>query len=63
MTSLEQIVKAYDIRGTVPDQLDPEIAHALGVAFAELTQAPCASSSARTCARRAWSSSPPSPRG
>ena len=40
MTSLEQIVKAYDIRGTVPDQLDPEIAHALGVAFAELTKAP-----------------------
>ena len=40
MTSLEQIVKAYDIRGTVPDQLDPEIAHAFGVAFAELTRAP-----------------------
>jgi phosphomannomutase len=40
VTSLEQIVKAYDIRGTVPDQLDPEIAHALGVAFAELTKAP-----------------------
>ncbi len=40
MTSLEQIVKAYDIRGTVPDQLDPQIAHAFGVAFAELTRAP-----------------------
>ncbi|HEX6786283.1 MAG TPA: phosphomannomutase/phosphoglucomutase [Acidimicrobiales bacterium] len=40
MTSLEQIVKAYDIRGTVPDQLDPEIAHAFGVAFAELMRAP-----------------------
>jgi phosphomannomutase len=40
VTSLEQIVKAYDIRGTVPDQLDPEIAHAFGVAFAELTGAP-----------------------
>src|SRR5262245_46174818 len=40
MTSLEQIVKAYDIRGTVPDQLDPEIAHAFGVAFAEHTHAP-----------------------
>jgi phosphomannomutase len=40
VTSLEQIVKAYDIRGTVPDQLDPEIAHAFGVAFAELTRAP-----------------------
>lgn len=31
---LDQIVKAYDIRGTVPDQLNPEVAHALGVAFA-----------------------------
>jgi len=31
---LDQIVKAYDIRGTVPEQLDAEIAHALGVAFA-----------------------------
>jgi phosphomannomutase len=40
MTSLEQIVKAYDIRGTVPDQLDAHIAHAFGVAFAELTGAP-----------------------
>jgi phosphomannomutase len=40
VTSLEQIVKAYDIRGTVPDQLDPQIAHAFGVAFAELTRAP-----------------------
>ena len=33
MTRLDQIVKAYDIRGTVPDQFDAEIAHALGVAF------------------------------
>ena len=30
-TSLGQIVKAYDIRGTVPDQLDADIAYALGV--------------------------------
>ncbi len=34
MTRLDSIVKAYDIRGTVPDQFDAEIAHALGVAFA-----------------------------
>ncbi len=33
--SLADIVKAYDVRGTVPDQLDDEVAHALGVAFAE----------------------------
>ncbi len=31
---LNDIVKAYDVRGTVPDQLNPDIAHALGVAFA-----------------------------
>jgi phosphomannomutase len=34
MSVLDEIVKAYDIRGTVPDQLNGEIAHALGVAFA-----------------------------
>jgi phosphomannomutase len=34
MSVLDQIVKAYDIRGTVPDQLDAEVAHALGVGFA-----------------------------
>ncbi|PLX72361.1 MAG: hypothetical protein C0614_13950, partial [Desulfuromonas sp.] len=31
---LDQIVKAYDIRGTVPNQFDAEGAHALGVGFA-----------------------------
>ncbi|MCU1392374.1 MAG: manB [Ilumatobacteraceae bacterium] len=36
---LDAIVKAYDIRGTVPDQLDAEVAHALGVAFAVFTKA------------------------
>jgi len=35
VTALDEIVKAYDIRGTVPDQLDAEIAGALGVAFAQ----------------------------
>ena len=34
MSALDQIVKAYDIRGTVPDQLDADVAHALGVGFA-----------------------------
>ncbi len=34
MSVLDEIVKAYDIRGTVPDQFDADIAHALGVAFA-----------------------------
>ena len=31
---LDDIVKAYDVRGTVPDQLNTDIAHALGVGFA-----------------------------
>jgi phosphomannomutase len=39
MSVLASIVKAYDIRGTVPDQLDPEVAHALGVGFATFVQA------------------------
>ena len=34
MQSLDAIFKAYDVRGTVPDQLDPELAHAIGVGFA-----------------------------
>ncbi|HEY8451594.1 MAG TPA: phosphomannomutase/phosphoglucomutase [Natronosporangium sp.] len=33
MTDLGDIVKAYDIRGTVPDQLNERIAGALGTAF------------------------------
>jgi len=35
MSVLDEIVKAYDIRGTVPDQLNAEVARALGVAFAQ----------------------------
>jgi phosphomannomutase len=34
MSVLDEIVKAYDVRGTVPDQLNADIARALGVAFA-----------------------------
>jgi phosphomannomutase len=33
-TVLDQIVKAYDIRGTYPDQIDAGVATALGAAFA-----------------------------
>jgi phosphomannomutase len=33
--SLDAIVKAYDVRGVVPDQLDEPIAYALGAAFAD----------------------------
>ncbi len=39
MSVLDEIVKAYDIRGTVPDQLDAEVARAFGVAFATHTGA------------------------
>jgi len=35
---LDTIVKAYDIRGTVGDQLDTDVAHALGVGVAELVR-------------------------
>jgi len=34
MSHLDQIVKAYDIRGTVPDQLNAAVAYSLGVGFA-----------------------------
>ena len=34
MTQLDAIFKAYDVRGLVPDQFDPTIAHAIGVGFA-----------------------------
>jgi phosphomannomutase len=33
-TSLESIFKAYDVRGTVPDELNPPRAYAIGAAFA-----------------------------
>jgi len=36
---LSQIVKAYDIRGVVPDQLDSGVAEAVGAAFARVTAA------------------------
>src|SRR4249919_1633866 len=35
-----KIFKAYDIRGTVPDELDEGVAQAVGAAFARLTGAP-----------------------
>jgi phosphomannomutase len=38
--TLDSIFKAYDIRGVVPDQLDADIARAIGAAFARFTGAP-----------------------
>jgi phosphomannomutase len=39
MSVLDEIVKAYDVRGTVPDQLNAEVARALGIAFARYAAA------------------------
>ncbi|MER7330113.1 MULTISPECIES: phosphomannomutase/phosphoglucomutase [unclassified Micromonospora] len=39
MSDLSQIVKAYDVRGTVPDQWDERAAEALGAAFAQVLDA------------------------
>ena len=35
-TTLSDFVKAYDVRGLVPQQLNIDVAHALGAAFAEV---------------------------
>jgi phosphomannomutase len=40
VTDLSRIVKAYDVRGVVPDDLNADIARALGAAFARFTGAP-----------------------
>ncbi|MGW5303685.1 phosphomannomutase/phosphoglucomutase [Streptomyces griseoluteus] len=39
MADLSQIVKAYDVRGVVPDQWDEAMAELFGAAFAEVTDA------------------------
>lgn len=39
MPDLDAVVKAYDVRGIVPDQLDESLARAFGVAFAQYTEA------------------------
>jgi phosphomannomutase len=39
MSELASVVKAYDIRGVVPDQLDEGVAQTVGAAFARLTGA------------------------
>jgi phosphomannomutase len=36
---LSTIIKAYDVRGTVPDQLNENIARAIGAAFVDVTEA------------------------
>ncbi|WP_030266036.1 phosphomannomutase/phosphoglucomutase [Streptomyces violens] len=39
MADLSQIVKAYDVRGVVPDQWDETLAELFGAAFAQVTEA------------------------
>ncbi|MDQ6936553.1 MAG: phosphomannomutase/phosphoglucomutase [Actinomycetota bacterium] len=39
MVDLAAIVKAYDVRGTVPDQLDESVARAVGAAFVDVVGA------------------------
>lgn len=44
-SDLSHLIKAYDVRGTVPDQLNPEVTRAIGAAFARavvLPEAPVA---------------------
>src|SRR5437870_7504297 len=39
MVALDAVFKAYDIRGTVPDQLDADLARGVGAAFARFSAA------------------------
>lgn len=38
--ALDRVVKAYDVRGVVPDELGPEVTRALGAAFVEVVVRP-----------------------
>ncbi|WP_432509729.1 phosphomannomutase/phosphoglucomutase [Kineococcus sp. SYSU DK001] len=38
--NLSSVIKAYDVRGTVPDQLDADVVRAIGAAFAEVVVLP-----------------------
>ena len=40
MSDIDAIFKAYDIRGTVPDQLDADLCRGIGAAFARFAGAP-----------------------
>ena len=40
MQDLSKIIKAYDVRGVVPDEFDAEVAWAVGAAFARFTGGP-----------------------
>jgi phosphomannomutase len=36
VTDLSQIIKAYDVRGTYPDQINEDLAHSVGIAFVKI---------------------------
>jgi phosphomannomutase len=44
---LSSLIKAYDVRGTVPDQLSPGVARAIGAAFARVVVLPEAAEGVR----------------
>jgi phosphomannomutase len=44
---LSSLIKAYDVRGTVPDQLSPDVARAIGAAFARVVALPEAADGTR----------------
>ncbi|WP_051136400.1 phosphomannomutase/phosphoglucomutase [Luteimicrobium xylanilyticum] len=44
---LSSLIKAYDVRGTVPDQLSPDVARAIGAAFARVVVLPEAGDATR----------------
>src|SRR5512133_2274874 len=47
---LHDLIKAYDVRGVVPDPFSPEVARAIGAAFAEVVVLPDAATGARPTA-------------
>lgn len=47
LPDLTGLIKAYDVRGTVPDQLDAEVARAIGAAFADVVVLPEVADGAR----------------
>jgi len=47
LPDLTGLIKAYDVRGTVPDQLNAEVARAIGAAFADVVVLPEAPQGAR----------------
>ena len=39
MSDLSSLIKAYDVRGVVPDEWDEDVARSIGAAFAEFVVA------------------------